>query len=202
MAVSDADLHFWVTAPTLGSTVTELRGRGQRPAIARAREIVAVLKRCQSRRSAISAGADGSGSPALTLIGWLSSGLCATSTTRQQGLDLWKRSAPSRTSILHGRAGSDGSPWRQTCDGRARVEGRKCDGYVTAGGVVDRKLVECATRVRPRGGTAELSWWSRTGSNRRPLECHSSALPAELRPHQGSDTLAKGLPSVNERAGP
>jgi hypothetical protein len=28
-----------------------------------------------------------------------------------------------------------------------------------------------------------LRWWSRTGSNRRPLECHSSALPTELRPH-------------------
>src|SRR4051812_45386384 len=25
-------------------------------------------------------------------------------------------------------------------------------------------------------------WWSRTGSNRRPPECHSGALPAELRP--------------------
>jgi hypothetical protein len=28
-----------------------------------------------------------------------------------------------------------------------------------------------------------IVWWSRSGSNRRPLECHSSALPAELRPH-------------------
>src|SRR5205814_4531207 len=27
------------------------------------------------------------------------------------------------------------------------------------------------------------SWWSRTGSNRRPPECHSGALPAELQPH-------------------
>lgn len=26
-------------------------------------------------------------------------------------------------------------------------------------------------------------WWSQAGSNRRPLECHSSALPAELWPH-------------------
>ena len=30
-----------------------------------------------------------------------------------------------------------------------------------------------------------IFWWSRSGSNRRPLECHSSALPAELRPHTG-----------------
>ena len=26
-------------------------------------------------------------------------------------------------------------------------------------------------------------WWSQTGSNRRPLACHASALPAELWPH-------------------
>ena len=26
-------------------------------------------------------------------------------------------------------------------------------------------------------------WWRRWGSNPRPLECHSSTLPAELRPH-------------------
>src|SRR6476620_2763517 len=25
-------------------------------------------------------------------------------------------------------------------------------------------------------------WWSQTGSNRRPLQCHCSALPAELWP--------------------
>src|SRR5690606_9686387 len=27
-----------------------------------------------------------------------------------------------------------------------------------------------------------MSWWSRSGSNRRPLACHASALPTELRP--------------------
>lgn len=27
-----------------------------------------------------------------------------------------------------------------------------------------------------------FSWWRRSGSNRLPLECHSSALPGELRP--------------------
>src|SRR5262245_60432402 len=26
-------------------------------------------------------------------------------------------------------------------------------------------------------------WWSQAGSNRRPLACHASALPAELWPH-------------------
>ena len=30
-----------------------------------------------------------------------------------------------------------------------------------------------------------IFWWSRTGSNRRPPECHSGALPIELRPHVG-----------------
>jgi hypothetical protein len=31
--------------------------------------------------------------------------------------------------------------------------------------------------------TPHYSWWSWRGSNSRPLECHSSALPAELQPH-------------------
>ena len=31
--------------------------------------------------------------------------------------------------------------------------------------------------------TPRYSWWSWRGSNSRPLECHSSALPAELQPH-------------------
>ena len=33
-------------------------------------------------------------------------------------------------------------------------------------------------------GLGGLSWWSRSGSNRRPPECHSGALPIELRPHR------------------
>ena len=37
-----------------------------------------------------------------------------------------------------------------------------------------------------------LLWWRRTGSNRWPLECHSSALPAELRP-QSSNILSYNL---------
>ena len=32
------------------------------------------------------------------------------------------------------------------------------------------------------GFAEQLEWWSRTGSNRRPPECKSGALPAELRP--------------------
>ena len=30
----------------------------------------------------------------------------------------------------------------------------------------------------------EFNWWSRSGSNRRPPECKSGALPTELRPHK------------------
>ena len=35
------------------------------------------------------------------------------------------------------------------------------------------------------GVQAMIIWWSRWESNPRPLECHSSALPTELRPHSG-----------------
>ena len=36
-------------------------------------------------------------------------------------------------------------------------------------------------------------WWSWRGSNSRPLECHSSALPAELQPHEPGFRLSAGL---------
>ncbi len=35
-----------------------------------------------------------------------------------------------------------------------------------------------------RRAAAPGSWWSQPGSNRRPLACHASALPAELWPHE------------------
>src|SRR5579872_3188940 len=35
---------------------------------------------------------------------------------------------------------------------------------------------------------ASEGWWSQAGSNRRPLACHASALPAELWPHSGDWT--------------
>jgi hypothetical protein len=35
---------------------------------------------------------------------------------------------------------------------------------------------------QPRNGWT-IYWWSQSESNRRPLECHSSALPTELWPH-------------------
>ena len=38
------------------------------------------------------------------------------------------------------------------------------------------------TKAKP----SRRNWWSLTGSNRRPPECKSGALPAELRPQTGS----------------
>src|ERR1700709_2816251 len=37
---------------------------------------------------------------------------------------------------------------------------------------------------------ASEGWWSQAGSNRRPLACHASALPAELWPRTGRASLA------------
>ncbi len=42
-------------------------------------------------------------------------------------------------------------------------------------------------------------WWSQAESNRRPLECHSSALPTELWPH--SNSRAWGPGKVVRRSG-
>ena len=44
----------------------------------------------------------------------------------------------------------------------------------------------CATRS-PKGE----AWWSQAGSNRRPLACHASALPAELWPLKDSAGLGR-----------
>src|SRR5438552_2998677 len=38
----------------------------------------------------------------------------------------------------------------------------------------------------------DLVWWSQTGSNRRPLQCHCSALPAELWP-RNPEQAARGI---------
>src|ERR1700724_2972343 len=48
----------------------------------------------------------------------------------------------------------------------------------------------CATRS-PKGE----AWWSQAGSNRRPLACHASALPAELWPR------TRRAPQISWRAG-
>src|SRR6187402_3958924 len=43
-----------------------------------------------------------------------------------------------------------------------------------------------------------IKWWSQTGSNRRPLACHASALPAELWPHARRGKLRFGLRYVKQ----
>ena len=40
-------------------------------------------------------------------------------------------------------------------------------------------------------------WWSWSGSNWRPLECHSSALPTELQPHSRIFLITKPIWGVN-----
>ena len=40
--------------------------------------------------------------------------------------------------------------------------------------------VWCPYGVHDFDSTIVKKWWSYAGSNRGPLECHSSALPAEL----------------------
>ena len=55
-------------------------------------------------------------------------------------------------------------------------------------------------KERP-GGTALIprwNWWSQAGSNRRPLECHSSALPTELWP---LTEISAALPSPRATQG-
>src|SRR6187401_1471409 len=47
-------------------------------------------------------------------------------------------------------------------------------------------------------GDAAENWWSQTGSNRRPLACHASALPAELWPLQRRGKLRSGLRYVKQ----
>ncbi len=45
---------------------------------------------------------------------------------------------------------------------------------------------DCSGNLYPSDRQAGLGmgcWWSQAGSNRRPLACHASALPAELWPH-------------------
>ena len=53
-----------------------------------------------------------------------------------------------------------------------------------------------------RNAVSNEAWWSRTGSNRRPPECHSGALPTELRPHRdGISSKRRGLMSTSAECG-
>ena len=58
---------------------------------------------------------------------------------------------------------------------------------------------------RESANNAGWQEWSRRESNPRPLECHSSALPTELRPHgqeetSGTARIACGAEAVNKLA--
>src|ERR1700730_7597998 len=53
--------------------------------------------------------------------------------------------------------------------GRARLHASRVADSVGGGNPAEAAHREC--------------WWSQAGSNRRPLACHASALPAELWPH-------------------
>src|SRR5438067_5169214 len=50
-----------------------------------------------------------------------------------------------------------------------------------------QKLLEISGHAL-RGGSAKLlkDWWTWSGSNRRPLPCHGSALPAAPQAHSGT----------------
>src|SRR5689334_13923555 len=51
----------------------------------------------------------------------------------------------------------------------------------------------------PASRKPEETWWSQTGSNRRPLACHASALPAELWPraaYRGGGIIQTHTPTL------
>src|SRR5216684_5021886 len=55
-------------------------------------------------------------------------------------------------------------------------------------GMCPRPLDDGDAGLKNRSSRLE-NWWSQAGSNRRPLACHASALPAELWPHRRRGTL-------------
>src|ERR1700688_4713341 len=58
---------------------------------------------------------------------------------------------------------------------------------------------------RAEAGVASEGWWSQAGSNRRPLACHASALPAELWPLRPAPRAlgdARGAQNPEHSSGP
>src|SRR5437763_740742 len=52
-------------------------------------------------------------------------------------------------------------------------------------------------------GAACEGWWSQAGSNRRPLACHASALPAELWPRRiAAPQIGVRAMTLNHSSGP
>ena len=49
--------------------------------------------------------------------------------------------------------------------------------------------------------SGSASWWRRSGSNRLPFECHSNALPGELRPHDSFEFFCRLKLSISSNVG-
>jgi hypothetical protein len=116
------------------------------------------------------------------------------SVSRRGNRFLWSRrarrtltvsSATSSTISRHGGARGDGRARRS----RAFVAGTPA--RVSGSGATGRRT---GTGKARSGTFLRADWWSRGGSNPRPLHCERSALPAELRPlGRGSGTVAAGI---------
>jgi hypothetical protein len=61
----------------------------------------------------------------------------------------------------------------------------------TVKGLCPRPLDDGDALCADRRAESHRIWWSQTGSNRRPLACHASALPAELWPHERARTVER-----------
>ena len=94
------------------------------------------------------------------------------------------------TDLLRRRTGESAMVLRRLL-GQIRMEPTKGDigrPYYVAQTSIDALAVLEPSNAKNRrdGGSNSSRWWSRSGSNRRPPECHSGALPTELRPHEGA----------------
>ena len=67
-------------------------------------------------------------------------------------------------------------------------------GHVSLASGYDGARLAC----RPVASEAGEGWWSQAGSNRRPLACHASALPAELWPRR---VKARSSPTCSRKLG-
>src|ERR687897_2510576 len=85
--------------------------------------------------------------------------------------------------LLHGHRNTKGAR-RRLIDGFPHQEElERAKGFEPSTPTLARL---CSTpELHPHAPSLVLAgWWSQAESNRRPLECHSSALPTELRPHK------------------
>src|SRR6185312_11358538 len=91
--------------------------------------------------------------------------------------------------ILHGPPCRRRAPWTSPQDialgGRLKGVAERArlrpSGYAAAA-FACFATIGCGVACRAVACEASEGWWSQAGSNRRPLACHASALPAELWP--------------------